>query len=74
MDTIARNHNPHTAAGIPPALAMTGRSDVMAGCASTIWNYDPESVEAVIAKRQNAMRNILNVRNAAIAASSQQDL
>ena len=25
--TIARHHTPHTIAGIPPALAMTGRAD-----------------------------------------------
>lgn len=32
---IARNHVPHTVTGIPPALAMTGRSDILAVHAAT---------------------------------------
>ena len=47
---------------------------MLAGCAATIWNHDPESSEEVAAMHQNATRNILNARNAVIAASAQQAL
>ena len=71
MSTIARNSSPDTIAGIAPALATIGRSDMQAGCAAPIWNHDPESSEEVIANQKNSARNILNARNAAIAASDQ---
>ena len=74
MDTIARNHTPHTIAGIRPALAMTGRTDMLAVCGAKIWYNDPESVGDVAAREQNSMRNIPNARNAAIAASSRHAL
>ena len=74
MATIARNHTPRTIAGVPPALAMTGRSDMLVGCAAAIWDHDPESAGEVIAKQQNDMRNISEARNAAITASAQQAL
>lgn len=74
MATIARAHTPNTITGIPPSLSMTGRPDVIAGRSATIWNRDPESVEEALAVQQNATRNILNARNAAIMASAQQAL
>ena len=53
---------------------MTGRSDLLSGCASAIWDNDPADAEALLVKQQIAMRNSPNVRNAAIAASSKQAL
>ena len=73
MASSARNPVPHSATGIPPALAMTGRADLLAGAASTIFDHDPASGD-ILVKQQNGMRNILNARNAAIAASARQAL
>ena len=54
---MARNHVPRTAPGIPPALATTGRCDMLAGRASTAWNLDHQSADPA-ARQANAMRNI----------------
>ena len=62
---MARNHCPHTVTGIPPALAVAGRSDLLAGHASTDWGRDPESIDRA-ARQLNSMRHILNARNAII--------
>ena len=40
---IARNHVPRTFTGIPPALAMTGRCDILAGHASAAWTHNPDT-------------------------------
>ena len=74
LDTIARNHAPRSTTGIPPALVMAGRADLLAGCAAAVWNHDPAGAESLVVKHQNAIRNILNARNAAITASAQQAL
>ena len=73
LASIARNHVPHSATGIPPALAMTGRADLMDGAASTIFDHDPISGD-IIVKQQNGIRNIPNARNAIIMSSARQAL
>ena len=73
LASIARNRVPHLATGIPPALAMTGRADLLAGAASAIFDHDPLSDDIVI-KQQDSMRNILNARNAVITATAKQAL
>ena len=42
---MARNHAPHTVAGIPPALAMAGRCDLLAVRAATAWSHNPDATE-----------------------------
>ena len=71
MASVAINHFPHSVTGGPPALAMTGRADFLAGDASAIFDQDPEAGD-IIAKQQNGMRNILNAGNDVIAASARQ--
>ena len=71
--TMDRNHVPNTVTGITPALAMTGRSDILAGHASTAWNHDPESIDPAV-RQSNAMRNILNARSALIQADANRAL
>ena len=71
--TMARNHSPHTVAGIPPALAMTGRSDLLEWLASTAWNHDPHSIGPVVLQL-NSMRRMLNARNAIITADAKREL
>ena len=66
---IAKNHVPRTATGIPPALAMTGRCDILAGYSHTAFNRDPEVADSVM-KVNNNMRNIMNARNAIIHADA----
>ena len=70
---ISRNHLPRPATGVHPALAITGRVDLLAGAASTIFDHDPVSDDIAI-HQQYGMRNILNARNDAIAASARQAL
>ena len=67
--TMARNNFPHAVTGIPPALAMTGRGDLLDGRASAAWNHDPHSVDPAV-RQLNSMRHILNARNAIIAADA----
>ena len=69
MACIARNHVPHSATGIPPALEMTGRADLLDGAASTIFDHNPSSGDVVI-KQANGMRNILNARNDVVEATA----
>ena len=71
--TMARNHFPHTVTVIPLALAMTGRSDLLAGRAATARNHDPQSIDRVV-RQLNSMRNILNERNAIITAGAKRAL
>ena len=66
---IAKNHVPHTTTGLPPALAMTGRCDILAGFSHTAFNHDPEIADSVM-KANNGMRTIMNARNAIIFADA----
>lgn len=59
MAGISRNHAPHSATGIPPALSTTGRDDLSAGDSSVIFDHDPASGD-ILAKQQNGLRNIPN--------------
>lgn len=74
LDTIARNHVPRSTTGIPPALATTGRADLLSGRVAPIRNRDPADAESLLVKKQNAMRNILNARNDVVDASAKQAL
>ena len=65
LEVMAGNQPPHTTTGAPPALAMIGRRDVISGYARTASNYASDS-ENPIAKQMNAVRNIMNARNAII--------
>ena len=66
---IAENHAPHTTTGLPPALAMTGRCDILAGYSHTAFNHDPEIADPVM-KVINITRNITHARNAIISADA----
>ena len=66
---IAKNHAPHAITGIPPALAMLGRSDILSGHAQVAFNHDPETNSPMI-KQMNSLRNIMNARNAVIHADA----
>ena len=70
---MARNHVPHTVTGIPPALAMTGRCDLLAGHAATAWSHNPDTLGPII-QQPNAMRNILNARTAVMVTDAQRTL
>ena len=43
QSVMARNHVPRTVAGIPFALAMTGRCDILAGHAAAAWTRKPDA-------------------------------
>ena len=73
LASIARNRAPHSVTGIPPALAMTGRADLLDGASSTIFDHDPTS-DDILAKQQNSMGNISNARNDAIVSPARQAL
>ena len=73
MGSIARNHVPRSASGIPNALGMTGRADLLAGAEPALFDHAPTSGDTAI-KKPNGMSNILNARNAATAASARQEL
>ena len=45
---IAKNHAPRTTTGLPTALAMTGRCDILAGHSHTAPNRDPEIADSVM--------------------------
>ena len=62
---MTRNHVPHTATGILPEIAMTGRCELLAGHAATAWNHDPLSVDPAV-RHVNSIRNIPNARNAIV--------
>ena len=66
---IAKNHVPHTTTGMPPALAMTGRCDILEGYSHTAFSHDPEIADSVM-KVNNIIRNIMNARNAIIFADA----
>ena len=67
---IARSHVPHTVTGIPPALAMTGRCDILAGHAATSWTHNPDTVDPAV-RQANALGTILTARAAIMAADAE---
>ena len=67
--SIDTHHLPHSATGIPPALAMTGRCDISSGYPHTAFNHDPEIAESVM-EINNNVRNITNARNAIVFADA----
>ena len=69
MAAIAENHAPHSLTGLPPALAMLGRCDVLAGLAQTAFNHNPDSTDPTM-RQMNTLRNIMNARNAIIHAEA----
>ena len=70
---MARSHAPHTVTGLPPAMAMTGRCDFLAGHAATAWTHNPDAVGP--AKLQsNALSRILTARTSAMAADAERAL
>ena len=70
---MARNDFPHTAAGIPPALAMTWRCGLLAGHASGARPHDPEGNDPAAA-HSDEMRHILKARTAVMQADAQRTL
>ena len=66
---IAKNHVPHAVTGIPPAMAMTGRCDILDGHGQTAFTHDPNASDSLI-RTTNNLNNILNARNAIIAADA----
>ena len=70
---MARNHVPHTATGVPPALAMAGRCDFLSEHAATAGSHDPESADPAVAQA-GKMRNILNPRPAVLRADANRGL
>ena len=71
--TMTRNHVPRTVTGIPPAMATTGRIDLLSLRAAAAWNRDPQSSDPV-ARQMNSMRNILKPRNAIVTAGARREL
>ena len=69
QSAIAKNHVPHSVTGIPPAMAMTGRCDILAGHGYTALTHDPNAFDSLI-RVTNNMNNILNARNAIIVADA----
>ena len=65
---IAKNHAPRSATGIPPALAMTGRCDILSVYSHAAFNRAPEIDDSVM-EIQNNMRNVTNARIAVIFAA-----
>ena len=70
LAVIAKNHAPHAVTGLPPAFAMTGRCDVTSGATTCMWEHDPMSHDSLI-PQTNALRKILDARNAIIRADSE---
>lgn len=66
---IAKNHVPRAAPGLSPALAMTGRCDILAGHGRIAFNRDPEKCDSLL-RMNNSMSNILHARNAIITADA----
>ena len=70
LAVIAKNHSPHAVTGLPPAFAMTGRCDVTSGATTCMWEHDPMSHDSLI-PQTNALRKILDARNAILKADSE---
>ena len=70
---MARHHVPRTVTGIPPGLAMTGRSVLLAGHAETEWTQNPDTVDPAVLQ-SNAMSHILAARTAVMAADAERAL
>ena len=58
---MARNHVPNNAKGIPPALDMAGRCDLLAGHAAAAWTHNPDPADPDV-QVPNAVRNIGTTR------------
>ena len=69
LAVIAKNHAPHTITGLPPAMEMLGRSDILSGFAQTAFNHNPDSTAPAV-KQMNSVRNITNAQNAVIHADA----
>ena len=67
--TIAKNHVPHATTGIPPAYAMTGRCDILAGYGSTAWQPDRNS-DSLMLGQTNPLVQIMQARNAIMTADA----
>ena len=67
---IAKNHVPHSITGIPPALATTGRCDILAGYSVTGFNREPDISDSVV-RQCNSLKNIMNARDAIILADAE---
>ena len=70
LAVVAKNHAPRAVTGLPPDFAMTGRFDITSGASTCMWEHDPMSHDSLI-PQMNALRKILEARNAAIQADSQ---
>ena len=66
---IAKNHVPHAVTGVPPALAMTGRCDILPGYSQTAFAHDPDQADS-LTRVGNSLSTILNARNAIIIADA----
>ena len=66
---IAKNHVPHAVTGVPPAMAMTGRCDILAGHGMAAFTHDPNASDS-LGRSTNNLSNILNARNAIIMADA----
>ena len=65
QSVFAKKHVPRATTGNPPALAMTGRRDMMAGRAFAAFNHDPEDADSLL-RVNNTMRTIMTARKALI--------
>ena len=63
------NHVPHAVTGVPPALAMTGRCDILPGYSHTAFIHDPDLADS-LTRVNNSLSTILNARNAIITADA----
>ena len=70
---MARNHVPHTATWISPALAMAGRCYLLSGQAATAWTRNPDTVDHAILQT-NALSRILTARTAVMTADAERAL
>ena len=69
LAVIAKNHAPRAITGFPPSFAMTGRCDVASGAITCMWEHGPLTHDSLI-PQMNALRKILEARNAVIQADS----
>ena len=59
--------------GVSPALAMTGRCDILPGYGRAAVIHDPEQSDSLL-RANNSMSTILNARNAIIDADAINDI
>lgn len=70
---MARNDVHHTVTGIPQAMGMTRRCDLLSGRASAAWSNNPVAGDPAV-QQADAMRNILTARTAVVAADADRAL